>query len=30
MVTQKSLDKIREDFTRVSAGNPSSPQVVAL
>ena len=30
MITQKSLEKIREDFARVSGGNPSSPQVVAL
>ena len=31
MVTQKSLEKIREDFARVSAGHPPGPpQVVAL
>jgi glycerol-3-phosphate acyltransferase PlsX len=30
MVTQKSLDKIREDFARFVAGNASSPQVVGL
>jgi glycerol-3-phosphate acyltransferase PlsX len=30
MVTQKSIEKIREDFTRFAAGNPSGPQVVGL
>jgi glycerol-3-phosphate acyltransferase PlsX len=30
MITQNSLDKIREDFARFHAGNPSSPQVVGL
>jgi glycerol-3-phosphate acyltransferase PlsX len=30
MVTQKSLEKIREDFARFVAGNTSSPQVVGL
>jgi phosphate acyltransferase len=30
MVTQKSLEKIREDFTRFVAGNASSAQVVGL
>jgi len=30
MITQKSLDKIREDFARFTAGGALSPQVVGL
>jgi len=30
MITQNSLDKIRDDFARFLAGNPASPQVVGL
>ena len=30
MITQNSLDKIRDDFARFLAGNPTSPQVVGL
>ncbi|HEY2110369.1 MAG TPA: phosphate acyltransferase, partial [Dongiaceae bacterium] len=30
MITQKSLEKIREDFASFAAGTLSSPQVVAL
>ncbi len=30
MISQNSLDKIRDDFARFLAGNPTSPQVVGL